>query len=147
MTNLMNSNSFQTQLDNINKSFELILQEYYKNFPLLKLNPENQQFFNEVAQDKGNLQSNNISLFDLKNTLDSNIYDLNKDMKLKNKQIKELKSINDKLEKELLILKNGNNAAVGQLDDINTRFFDNITFSLGLLGISIFLSYISYNKL
>ena len=70
----------------------------------------------------------------------------NDDMKLKNKQIQEIKIINDKLEEELFNLKNGNNAAVGQLDDINTKFYDNFTFSLGLFGITCYLAYHSYLK-
>lgn len=141
-----NINNFQIQLDNINKSFELILQEYYNAYPLSKLNPENSNFFNELSKDKGNLQSNHISIFELKNQLEQNIDNLNKDMKLKDKQIQEIKLANDKLEKELLNLKNGDNAAVGQLNDITNQFYNNFTFYLGLLGASSFLAYLSYKK-
>ena len=142
----MSSNDFQTQLDNINKTFELILQEYYRTYPLSKLNPENTNIFNNLSRDKSNLKANESNLFELKNNIEKNIYDLNTDMKIKNKQIIELKNANDKLEKELLILKNGNNAAVGQLDDITTSFYDKFTFYSGLLGVSVFLAYLSYSK-
>ena len=141
-----NTNLYQTQLDNINKTFNIILQEYYKNFPLYKLNPENSYIFNVLSQDKSNLQSNQTSMFELKNSIEKQIDIFNKDMKLKNKQIRELKVINDKLENELLNLKNGNSAAVGQLDDINTTFYDTFTFSLGILGIASYLAYLSYSK-
>lgn len=144
MTN--NRSSYQNQLDNINKTFTLILDEYYRIYPLSKLSPENSSIFNEFTKDKANLNENNSSIFELKNEIQKQIDDFNKDMKLKNRQIREIKSANDKLENELFNLKNGNNAAVGQLDDINTKFYDNITFSLGLLAISIFFTYRTYLK-
>lgn len=144
MTN--NRSSYQNQLDNINKTFTLILDEYYRIYPLSKLSPENSSIFNEFTNDKANLNENNSSIFELKNEIQKQIDDFNKDMKLKNRQIREIKSANDKLENELFNLKNGNNAAVGQLDDINTKFYDNFTFSLGLLAISIFFTYRTYLK-
>jgi hypothetical protein len=142
----MSNNKFQSQLDNINKSFQLILEEYYRTYPLSKLNPENQDIFNIVSKDTNNLKLNESNLFELKNMIEKNINDLNTDMTLKNKQIIEIKKANEKLEKELLLLKNGNNAAVGQLDDITTKFYDNFTFYFGLLAVSLFLGYLIYKK-
>jgi hypothetical protein len=141
-----NTNQYQNQLENTNKTFNIILQEYYQNFPLFKLNQDNTFIFNELSSDKANLKVNQTNIFELKNNIQKQIDDINKDMRLKNKQINEIKSINDKLEKELFNLKNGNHAAVEQLDDINTNFYDNITFSLGLLGIGSYLAYITYSK-
>lgn len=141
-----NTSSYQAQLENINKTFDIILQEYFRIFPIYKLNPENSAIFNQLSNDKANLKSNQVSMFEIKNSIQQQIDTINKDMKLKNKQIREIKKTNDKLENELLNLKNGNNAAVGQLDDINTHFYDNITFSMGLLGIASYLAYLSYSK-
>ena len=141
-----NTNNYQNQLNNINTGFNLILDEYFRIYPLYKLNPENSSIFNQLSKEKANLQANQSSLFELKNEIQKQIKTFNDDMKLKNKQIQEIKIINDKLEEELFNLKNGNNAAVGQLDDINTKFYDNFTFSLGLFGITCYLAYHSYLK-
>lgn len=133
------SKTFQEKLDNIEKEFYLLMQQYNKYYVLSKTSKDknNKNFFL-------NTQNNIDSLFNrysnLENTLNESIKEIKKKFSDDDKLIKELKEKLEDVKKINVTLKQTSGASQDFKNQVNTYRKDNKIVMLyhfaGVLGIS-----------
>ena len=133
------SKTFQEKLDNIEKEFYLLMQQYNKYYVLSNTSKDrnNRKFFL-------NTQSNIESLFNrysnLENSLNKSIKDIKKKFSDDDKLIKELKEKLEQVKKININLKQTSGASQNFKNQVNTYRKDNKIVMLyhfaGVLGIS-----------
>jgi chromosome segregation ATPase len=129
---------YENTIKELNQRYYLVLDEIVKLFPKQKMYPKYLAYSKPFTNDMTNLNKLQTDFFLFKNSLESDIESLDKDIKLTNEEIDNLEHENKKLSATLESLKNSNNASHGMLEDTkllyNQQLFGNTLLFLILLG-------------
>ena len=129
---------YENTIKELNQRYYLVLDEIVKLFPKQKMYPKYLAYSKPFTNDMTNLNKLQTDFFLFKNSLESDIESLDKDIKKTNEEIDNLEHENKKLSATLESLKNSNNASHGMLEDTNLLYnqqlFGNTLLFLILLG-------------
>jgi hypothetical protein len=148
--------NYEKQYQQLNKDFELILNEYVQIYPTYKMNPEYSEYENLYAQAKQKLNKNKSDFFTLKTELNKIAQEDKTQEKSTasdviiskyDKDIEKIKYKNGILKGRLNSLKNNNNAAVGMKNQYKNIYDIELVYTIGLGGIVILLGYLTVMKL
>jgi hypothetical protein len=119
----------------LTQRYNIIIDEIVKTYPEYKANPI---FSNNYKENINNLEKLQEDIFLMKNDLSKSTDELQKNIKVIDDKIYVLEEDNKKLQGELDLLTNSDNAAHGRLTDsktlYNQQFFGNCILFLSLLA-------------
>jgi hypothetical protein len=121
--NFTKPEQFNEKLSHLNKSINLLLDEFKKIYVLSKMYPENQEYQQQYANMIGGINQIQSKLFSVSNDVQVNIDNLNKEMLALDVQIKKEREKNKKLKIKLGIIENKSNAASEMINDY-TEIYD-----------------------
>ena len=131
---------FQTQSNELNQRYTIIIDEVVKTYPIHKANTTINSQEDAYKQNISNLQKLQEEFFILKNSLNKDTDVLQKNIKEIDEKIYILEEENKKLKAELALLNNSDNAAHGRLTDsrtlYNQQLLGNWLLFLSLSGIT-----------
>lgn len=104
---------YLNKMNDIEIRINLILDELKNTYVNYKLYPDVSEYQNVYLNNKQNLENAHNDLFLLKNYIQSNLINKNKEIEEKGKKIDELKKENSELNNRYKSLLLGNNAAIG----------------------------------
>lgn len=107
------------QLDVLNGSIELLLNEFKKAFVLSRMYPENQEVQQQFSNMENQMNTIKSKMFTTLNEVEVNIDELNKKLLKLNVEIKKERRQNSILKKKLGMLENESNAASEMINDYN----------------------------
>ena len=142
----LSSSDFQTQSNELNQRYTIIIDEVVKTYPSHKANTIINSQEDAYKQNINNLQKLQEEFFILKNSLNKDTDVLQKNIKEIDEKIYILEEENKKLKAELTLLNNSDNAAHGRLTDsrtlYNQQLLGNLLIFLSFSGIT----YLYYRK-
>lgn len=134
---------YLNKTNDIEVRINIILDELKNTYVNYKLYPDVSEYRNVYLNNKQNLDSAHNDIFLLKNYLQSNLMNKNKEIEKKGKTIDELKKENSELNSRYKSLLSGNNAAVG-LNNQQSGLYTLSRYNLLLTIIGIFcISYVT----
>lgn len=130
---------YADSLQDLDKTYRLILQEFSTSYPNAKINPDDQNYIDALQTVENNLNETEGELFQLNNNLERDIRTLGRDSKIINKKINEVQKENKHLKKRLNGMSGSKEAAIGMFDDIQLRYnqylLGNCIFLIAIIGV------------
>ena len=114
--------TYENLNNELNKRYELIIDEIVKTYPNYKANPKFNAYSQAYKNNMANLQKLQTDYFLLKNNLNKDTDELQKDIKQIDEMLYELEEETKVKREEYAYLKNSDNAAHGQLTDSKTLY-------------------------
>lgn len=131
--------SYKEMQKQINQSYNIIIGEIVKTYPSYKANPK---FSNIYKQNISNLEKLQEDIFITKNSLSKSTDDLDKNIKVIDDKIFILEEENKKLQEELNLLTNSDNAASGRLTDSKTLYNHQLSANWLLAMVLLYMIYV-----
>ena len=133
----MNSiEEYKRNIDSLNKSFHLILEEIGNTYPLFKLYPDVKEYRENYERDVSNLENIKSEIFLLMTNLQNDVNNLTKTSSDLNRKIDKLNKDNDSLKRKLSNFRNQDNAAYGELQTRIKNFYFGLAENIILLLIA-----------
>lgn len=121
--NFMQPEQFNEQLEILNNTVNMLLDEFKKIYVISRMHPENQEYQQQYANMVAGLDQLQSKLFTASNDVQVNIDKINKTMIELNNSIKTEKKKNKELKFKLGIIENKTNASTELIDDY-TQIYD-----------------------
>lgn len=93
--------NYKEQLDALKKSFSSAVETFHNTYIIHETNPDSAEYSQIYAQEKGQINAINTSLFTLKTTVQSSIDMLNQQISVLDKKLEKEKESNDILHKKI----------------------------------------------
>ena len=129
-------NYYTKLLKELNTRYYIILSEFANTYPKYKTYPTLSQYSDSIETDEQNLQELQSEFFQLKNNLENNISELERDIFRNNRKISVLEKENKILSSKITGMNDSSAAAVGMFNDIQLQY-NQYLFGNFLLGIVI----------
>jgi hypothetical protein len=132
---------FKDMQTELTQRYNIIIGEIVNSYPSYKANPN---FSNSYTQNISNLETLQKDIFLMKNNLSKSTDELQKNIKVVDDKIFILEEDNKKLQEELDLLINSDNAAHGRLTDSKILYNEKL---VGNLLLFIYLMYTAYKHI
>jgi hypothetical protein len=144
--NLIEPNKFNEQLNVLNNSVDLILDEFKKIYVITKMHPENEEYQQQYANIISGLNQLQSKLFTASNDVQVNVDKINKAMIELDIKIKKERENNRELKRKLGIVENKNNASSEMIDDYE-QIYDERYLRNWALGLSALICIMSIGSI
>lgn len=134
MSNLTKPKQYEDDFNNEYDNYKIIVDNIQKIYPNYRLDEQNTNLTNELADDNSNLSQSHSRLFLLKNNLDNDSTKLRSINNNMIDQINELDKDIEKLKKKYNNLLNSNNAAKYAIYDFRFSYIEQLIYNV-ILGI------------
>lgn len=135
--NYTKSEEYINKINTLNGSIDIILDEFKKIYILSKTYPQNQEYQQQYANIRSNLNEIQSKLFVISNDIQSNTNNINKRLFELDALISEERNKNKMLKKKLGLVEHKNNSASEMINDYkeiyNINYLRNWSLSLSIL--------------
>jgi hypothetical protein len=138
------ANKFNEKIKTVKDSFFSALDDFKKYYVFFHKNPEVDEYQNFFSNSKEQLQKLNAEMFLVTNNIQKNIKDLDMEMRVVSKKLKDEKDLNEELMKLINRIKTTQDGSAIMIDDAkdeyNIQYYANLEVFMGIvifMGISV----------